>query len=88
VENAKGAGVMSGFMSYDEEFNTGFEPPYPGPSGENIKAAIAVREKEIEWNIRRLANLVLEDEDRQQTEDLVFELREEVESLKRCFNVA
>lgn len=59
-----------------------------GPSKEQIEAAIAVRQKEIEWNIRRLANLVLDDEDRQQTEDLIFDLQDECKSLKRCFNVA
>lgn len=70
---------------------TGIEPVefefYPGPSQDKIKAAIAVRQKEIEWNIRRLGNLIMDDEDRKQTEDLIFDLREEVESLRRCFNV-
>jgi hypothetical protein len=60
------------------------EPP---PSKEQVEQAIAVREKEIEWNIRRLANLVLSDEDRQQTEDLIFDLRDECELLKRRINV-
>jgi hypothetical protein len=68
---------------YDEEARY-----YPGPSQEQIEQAIAVRQKDIEWNIRRLANLILDDEDRQQTEDLIMELRQEVSSIKRCFNVA
>jgi hypothetical protein len=60
----------------------------PAPSKEQVEQAIAVRKKEIEWNIRRLANLVLDDEDRQQTEDLIFDLRDECELLKRRINVA
>jgi hypothetical protein len=60
----------------------------PAPSKEQVEQAIAVRKKEIEWNIRRLANLILNDEDRQQTEDLIFDLRDECELLKRRINVA
>jgi hypothetical protein len=60
---------------------------YPGPSRDQIEQAIATRKKEIDWNINRLGNLVLSDEDRQQTEDYIMDLRDEVESLKRCFNV-
>jgi hypothetical protein len=59
----------------------------PAPSKEQVEQAIAVRKKEIEWNIRRLANLILDDEDRQQTEDLIFDLRDECELLKRRINV-
>jgi hypothetical protein len=71
---------------WDEEAK--FYPgPYPGPSRDQIKQAIATRKKEIDWNINRLGNLVLSDEDRQQTEDYIMDLRDEVESLKRCFNV-
>jgi hypothetical protein len=61
------------------------EPP---PSKEQVEQAIAVRKKEIEWNIRRLANLILDDEDRQQTEDLIFDLRDECELLKGRLDVA
>jgi hypothetical protein len=68
---------------YDEEVRY-----YSGPSQEQAEQAIAVRQKEIEWNIRRLGNLILDDEDRQQTEDLIMDLRGEIESLRRCFNVA
>jgi hypothetical protein len=68
---------------YDEEARY-----YSGPSQEQVEQAIAVRQKEIEWNIRRLGNLILDDEDRQQTEDLIMDLRGEIESLRRCFNVA
>jgi hypothetical protein len=71
-------------QTYDQET----QKFYPGPSQEQVEQAIAVRKKEIEWNIRRLANLILDDDDRQQTEDLIMDLRDEVSSLKRCFNVA
>jgi len=37
---------------------------------------------EIDWNIRRLGNLVLSDEDREQVEDLIQDLREEQQTLK------
>jgi hypothetical protein len=69
---------MSAFLTH---------PDYPAASKEQIEEAIAVRNKEIEWNIRRLANLILNDEDRQQTEDLIMDLREERESLKRLLHV-
>jgi hypothetical protein len=69
---------------YDQEL----KEFYSGLSQERVERAIAVRQKEIEWNIRRLANLILDDDDRQQTEDLIMDLRDEVGSLKRCFNVA
>jgi hypothetical protein len=42
---------------------------------------------EIGWLTTRLANLSLSDEDFDQTQDYIFELRQERESLKRCFNV-
>lgn len=45
-------------------------------------------EQEIAWNINRLSYLVLSDEDRQQTEDYIMDLRQERESLKRCFNAS
>jgi hypothetical protein len=44
--------------------------------------------KDIEWLTGKLANLSLSDEDFDQTQDYIFELRQERESLKRCFNVA
>jgi hypothetical protein len=72
-------------MTYDTWKTTEPEKFYPGPSKEQVEQAIAVRQKEIEWNIRRLGNLVLNDEDRQQTEDLIMELREEVGLLKGNF---
>jgi hypothetical protein len=80
-------------MTYDTWKTTEPEPAYeeeefyPRLSKEQIEEAIAVRNKEIEWNIRRLANLILNDEDRQQTEDLIMDLREERESLKRLLHV-
>jgi hypothetical protein len=58
---------------------------YPGPSRKQIADKIEALDHEIEWNIRRLGNLVLSDEDREQTEDLIAELREEVGSLRWCF---
>lgn len=51
-----------------------------------MAAIIGNLDGEISWNIQRLANLVLSDEDRQQTEDYIQELREEKQSLEWCFN--
>jgi hypothetical protein len=60
---------------------------YTGPSNDQIRQAIATRKKEIDWLIGRLGNLILTEEDREQTEDLIWTLRQEIDSLKWCFNV-
>lgn len=75
-------------MSYDSWWKT-TEPEefYPGSSNDQIRQSISTRKQEIDWNINRLGNLVLSDEDRQQTEDYIMDLREEIKSLERCFNV-
>jgi hypothetical protein len=75
-------------MTYDTWKTTEPEEFYSGPSNDRIRQAIATRKKEMDWLIGRLGNLVLGEEDREQTEDLIFELREEIQSLERCFNVA
>jgi hypothetical protein len=67
---------------YDEEARY-----YTGPSHETIRQKIEQLTHEIEWLTTRLANLSLSDEDFDQTQDYIFELRQERESLKRCFNV-
>jgi hypothetical protein len=41
----------------------------PGPSRRHVADKIEALDHDINWNIGRLANLVLSDEDRQQTED-------------------
>lgn len=61
---------------------------YPGPSPKQIEEKIEKLTHEIEWLTERLANLSLSDEDFDQTQDYIFELRQERESLKRCFNVS
>jgi hypothetical protein len=43
-------------------------------------------EKEIAWNERRLAHLVLSDEDHQQTEDFIADLKLERERLLVVLN--
>jgi prefoldin subunit 5 len=60
---------------------------YPGPSNQQIADKLKTLDHEIEWLTGRLANLSLSDEDFDQTQDYLFELRQERESLKRCFNV-
>jgi prefoldin subunit 5 len=60
---------------------------YPGPSNKQIADKLKTLDHEIEWLTGRLANLSLSDEDFDQTQDYLFELRQERESLKRCFNV-
>jgi prefoldin subunit 5 len=60
---------------------------YSGPSNETIRQKLEQLTHEIEWLTGRLANLSLSDEDFDQTQDYLFELRQERESLKRCFNV-
>jgi hypothetical protein len=74
-------------MSYEAWKTSGAPEFYPGPSNDQIRQAIATRKKEMDWNINRLSFLVMSDEDREQTEDYIIELREEIQSLKRCFNV-
>lgn len=44
-------------------------------SKEHLQVDLAETEKDIAWNERRLGYLVLSDEDRQQTADLIDELR-------------
>jgi hypothetical protein len=74
-------------MTYDTWKSTEPEEFYSGPTNDQIRQAIATRKKEMKWNIDRLANLILSDEDREQTEDYVAELLAEIQSLERCFNV-
>lgn len=61
--------------------------PYFGPTNQQIADKLKSLEQEIAWNINRLGYLVFSKEDRQQTEDLIMDLRDERESLKGCFNV-
>jgi prefoldin subunit 5 len=60
---------------------------YTGPSNKQIADKVEQLTHEIEWLTTRLANLSLSDDDFDQTQDYIFELRQERESLKRCFNV-
>jgi prefoldin subunit 5 len=72
-------------MSYEAwEFDGEFDP---GPPHKQIADKIEQLDSEIEWLTGRLANLSLSDEDWDQTQDYLFELRQERDSLKRCFNV-
>lgn len=66
----------------DEQFH------YRSPSRQQILDKMADLQREIEWNIRRLGYLVLSDEDREQTEDLIEELRGELNSLSWCSNAS
>lgn len=75
-------------MTYDTWKTTEPEEYHPGPSKEQIAESIATREREIDWLVGRLANLVLKDDDREQTEDLVFELRDEVTTLRKALENA
>jgi hypothetical protein len=61
---------------------------YHGPTPKQIAEKLEELDREIAWNIRRLGNLVLDDEDREHTEDLIEELRGERNSLAWCFNAA
>lgn len=61
--------------------------PYFGPTSQQVADKLKQLDTDIAWNIGRLINLVLSDEDRQQTEDFIMDLRQEQESLKRCFDV-
>ena len=54
----------------------------PVVSRQQIADKIESLNQEIDWNIRRLGNLVLSDEDRDQIEDLIQDLREEQQTLK------
>jgi prefoldin subunit 5 len=74
-------------MSYEAWKASGEPEFYPGPSSGQIKKKVQQLNGEIEWLTGRLANLSLSDEDFDQTQDYLFELRQERESLKRCFNV-
>lgn len=74
-------------MTYDTWKTTEPEEFYPGPSRKQIADKLKQLDTDIAWNIGRLGYLVLSDEDRQQTEDYIMDLRQERESLKRCFNV-
>jgi prefoldin subunit 5 len=60
---------------------------YTGPSNKQLREKVETLDREIEWLTTRLAHLSLSDEDFDQTQDYIFELRQERESLKRCFNV-
>jgi predicted translin family RNA/ssDNA-binding protein len=65
---------------YDEEARY-----YTGPSHKQIREKAEQLANEVEWLTGRLANLSLSDEDFDQTQDYIFELRQELESLKRSF---
>jgi prefoldin subunit 5 len=60
---------------------------YSGPSNDQLKKKVEQLDHDIEWLTGKLANLSLSDQDFDQTQDYIFELRQERESLKRCFNV-
>jgi prefoldin subunit 5 len=60
---------------------------YSGPSNDQLKKKVDQLDHDIEWLTGKLANLSLSDQDFDQTQDYLFELRQERESLKRCFNV-
>ena len=54
----------------------------PQLSRRQIADKIEALSSEIDWNIRRLGNLILSDDDREQVEDLIQDLREEQQTLK------
>jgi prefoldin subunit 5 len=60
---------------------------YSGPTNQRIADKLKTLDHDIEWLTGKLANLSLSDQDFDQTQDYLFELRQERESLKRCFNV-
>jgi hypothetical protein len=78
-------------MTYDEwKTRTDWDEEaryYSGPASDQIKLKIEQLTHDIDWLTTKLANLSLSDEDFDQTQDYIFELRQERESLKRCFNV-
>lgn len=51
------------------------------PTKEWLQVELAEVEKNIAWNEHRLVNLVWSDEDRQQTEDYIADLRQERQRL-------
>lgn len=53
---------------------------------DKLQIELAKIEKEIAWNERLLENLVLGDDDRKQTEDMVADLRQERQSLLAVLN--
>jgi hypothetical protein len=67
-----------------EQFNTLVNDDIRHLMRKQMLDRMAILQQDIEWNIRRLCNLVLEEEDREQIEDLVKELREEKQSLEWC----
>jgi hypothetical protein len=74
-------------MSYEAWKASGEPEFYSGPSNETIKQKLEQLTKDIDWLTGKLANLSLSEEDFDQTQDYILELRQERESLKRCFNV-
>jgi hypothetical protein len=76
-------------MSY-EAWKASGEPDefYSGPSHKQIADKFEELTYEIEWLTGRLVNLSLSEEDFDQTRDYILKLRQERDSLKRCFNVA
>jgi prefoldin subunit 5 len=74
-------------MSYDAWKASGEPEFYSGPSNKQLREKVETLDREIEWLTGRLGHLSLSDEDFDQTQDYIFELRQERESLKRCFNV-
>lgn len=56
------------------------------PTKEWLVTEIAELEKDIAWNERRLVTLVLDDDDRQLTEDLVTDLRQKRQRLLAVLN--
>jgi prefoldin subunit 5 len=78
---------MEGEMSYEAWKASGEPEFYAVPSDKQIADKLKSLDHEIEWLTGRLANLSLSDDDFDQTQDYLFELRQERESLKRCFNV-
>jgi prefoldin subunit 5 len=74
-------------MSYEAWKANGEPEFYPGPTSQRITDKLKTLDHEIEWLTGKLANLSLSDQDFDQTQDYLFELRQERESLKRCFNV-
>jgi hypothetical protein len=78
-------------MSYDAwKTQTDWEEEarfFLSPSNKRLREKAETLDREIGWLTTRLANLSLSDKDFDQTQDYIFELRQERESLKRCFNI-
>jgi hypothetical protein len=67
-------------MTYDNWKCT--EPDdFPKPNKERLRVELAEVEKEIAWNERRLTYLIFDEVDRQLTEDMIAELRQERQRL-------